>query len=104
MPSSDERRRARWDRDSASCAVANETAVGSSSVPMLPNLRSVLMRCFWRPANLSYCTLDRLSRYKAIFWRQVRQILIALDALDRRKSTGQRARFPPRLPTRTAGL
>jgi hypothetical protein len=38
-----------------------------------------------RLANLPDYALDRLSRYEAILWRQVRQILIALDALDRRK-------------------
>ena len=42
-------------------------------------------RCFLRLANLPDHALDRLSRYEAILWRQVRQILIALDALDRRK-------------------
>ena len=42
-------------------------------------------RCFLRLANLPDYALDRLSRYEAILWRQVRQILIALDALDRRK-------------------
>jgi hypothetical protein len=38
-----------------------------------------------RLANLPDYSLDRLSRYEAILWRQVRQILIALHALDRRK-------------------
>jgi hypothetical protein len=38
-----------------------------------------------RLANLPSHALDRLSRYEATLWRQVRQILIALDALDRRK-------------------
>jgi hypothetical protein len=42
-------------------------------------------RCFLRLANLPDYALDRLSRYEAILWRQVRQILIALDALGRRK-------------------
>jgi hypothetical protein len=36
--------------------------------------------------------LDRLSRYEAILWRQVRQILSALDALDRRKPQERRRR------------
>ena len=35
-------------------------------------------RCFLRLANLPDYALDRLSRYEAILWRQVRQILIAL--------------------------
>ncbi len=42
-------------------------------------------RCFLRLANLPNYALDRLSRYGAILWRQVRQTLIALDGLDRRK-------------------
>jgi len=44
-----------------------------------------LTRCFLRLANLPNCALDRLSRYEATLWRQVRQTLLALDALDRRK-------------------
>ena len=44
-----------------------------------------LPRCFLRLANLPNSALDRLSRYEAILWRQARQILLALDALDRRK-------------------
>jgi hypothetical protein len=37
-------------------------------------------RCFLRLANLSSYPLDRLSRYEATLWRQVAQILFALDA------------------------
>jgi hypothetical protein len=36
---------------------------------------------------------DRLSRYEAILWRQVGQILFALDALDRRKPQDRGRRF-----------
>jgi hypothetical protein len=46
---------------------------------------AALTRCFLRLANLPNFALDRLSRYEAILWRQARQILHALDALDRRK-------------------
>jgi hypothetical protein len=49
-------------------------------------------RCFLRLANLPNYALDRLSRYEAMLWRQVRQILFALDALDRRKPQ-ERSRF-----------
>jgi hypothetical protein len=35
----------------------------------------------------------RLSRYEATLWRQVGQILFALDALDRRKPQDRRRRF-----------
>jgi hypothetical protein len=44
-----------------------------------------LARCYLRLANLPNFALDRLSRYEATLWRQVRQTLLALDALDRRK-------------------
>jgi hypothetical protein len=44
-----------------------------------------LARCFLRLANLPNYALERLSRYEAILWRQVGQILFALDHLDRRK-------------------
>jgi hypothetical protein len=36
-------------------------------------------------ANLPNYVLDRLSRYEVTLWRQVGQILFALDSLDRRK-------------------
>jgi hypothetical protein len=46
-----------------------------------------------RLANLPNFALDRLSRYEAILWRQVGQILFALDALDRRKPQDRGRRF-----------
>jgi len=46
-----------------------------------------------RLANLPNYALDRLSRYEATLWRQVRQILFALDALGRRKPWDRRRRF-----------
>jgi hypothetical protein len=52
-----------------------------------------LTRCFLRLANLPNFALDRLSRYEAILWRQARQILLALDALDRRKPQERTRRF-----------
>ena len=42
-------------------------------------------RCFLRLADVPNYALDRLCRYEATLWRQVRQILFALDALGRRK-------------------
>ena len=53
-----------------------------------------LARCFLRLANLPNYALDRLSRYEATLWRQVRQTLLALDALDRRKPQERGRRFP----------
>jgi hypothetical protein len=48
--------------------------------------------CFLRPANLPNYVLDRLSRYEVTLWRQVGQILFALDSLDRRKPQERRRR------------
>ncbi len=42
-------------------------------------------QCFLRLANLPNYALDRLSRYEYTLWRQVAQILFALDNLNRRK-------------------
>jgi len=50
-------------------------------------------RCFLRLANLPNFALDRLSRYEATLWRQVAQIMFALDALDRRKPWYRWRRF-----------
>src|SRR5262249_10620268 len=50
-------------------------------------------RCFLRLANLPSFALDRLSRYEATLWRQARQILFALDALNRRKPQERIRRF-----------
>jgi hypothetical protein len=44
-----------------------------------------LARCFLGVANLPNYALDRLSRYEYTLWRQVAQILFALDNLSRRK-------------------
>jgi hypothetical protein len=52
-----------------------------------------LARCFLRLANLPNCALDRFSRYEATLWRQGRQILLTLDALDRRKPQDRNNRF-----------
>ena len=42
-----------------------------------------LTRAFVRLSNLPTCPLDRLSRYEATLWRQARQVLFALQRLDR---------------------
>jgi hypothetical protein len=52
-----------------------------------------LTRCFLRLANLPNIAFDRLGRYEATLWRQARQILFSLDALDRRKPQERRRRF-----------
>lgn len=52
-----------------------------------------LARCFLRLANLPSYALDRLSRYEVVLWRQVDQVLMVLDALDRRKPQERGHRF-----------
>jgi hypothetical protein len=56
--------------------------------------RCHLARCFLHLADLPNYALDRLSRYEYLLWRQVAQILFALDNLNRRKpQERQRSRF-----------
>jgi len=78
-----------YDRDPAARDITNakETVPRSESnaVGLAVDPTVELTRCFLRLANLPNFALDRLSRYEAILWRQVRQILLALDTLDRRK-------------------
>jgi hypothetical protein len=71
---------------STSKALANPTP---TSVDPAANLA----HCFLRLANLPNYALDRLSRYEATLWRQVGQILFALDTLDRRKPQERHRRF-----------
>jgi hypothetical protein len=52
-----------------------------------------IARCFLRLANLPNYTLDRLSRYEVTLWRQVDQMLLTLDSLNRRKPQERRRRF-----------
>jgi hypothetical protein len=49
--------------------------------------------CFLRLANLPDFSLDRLSRYEAILWRQACRVLYALETLDRRKPQERSWRF-----------
>ena len=50
--------------------------------------------CFLRLAMLPTFPLDRLSRYEHLLWRQVRQIVITLESLRRRKQQPRRSNFP----------
>jgi hypothetical protein len=70
---------------SATEAVPKSNPIGPALDPTVE-----LTRCFLRIANLPNFALDRLSRYEAILWRQARQILHALDALDRHKPQERR--------------
>jgi hypothetical protein len=60
-----------------------KTVPTSDVPPAVPIIE--LARCFLRLANLPNFALYRLSQYEAALWRQARQILFALEALDRRK-------------------
>ena len=85
-----------FDRDPASHDTTNATETGQNSrrkaVEAAAHPAADLARCFLRLANLPNYALDRLSRYEATLWRQVRQVLLALDALDRCKPQERRRR------------
>jgi hypothetical protein len=81
------------DPDRELQALTKETANGLSSGLEPDDPAADLARCFLRLANLPNFALDRLSRYEAILWRQVAQILFGLDALDRRKPQDRGRRF-----------
>jgi hypothetical protein len=68
--------------------VNNKKTVHCSALKDMPAAQ--FAQCFLRLANLPNFALDRLSRYEATLWRQVGQILVALDALDRRKPQERR--------------
>ena len=86
------------DRDPAAEGITNARApmlsAGLKSVEPDVHHTVEFARCFLRLANLPNFALDRLSRYEATLWRQVRQTLFALDALDRRKPQERGRRFP----------
>jgi hypothetical protein len=86
-----------YDSDSASRGITNATEPVQTSEPnpvALPVDHTVeLTRRFLRLANLPNFALDRLNRYEATLWRQAGQILLALDALDRRKPQARTRRF-----------
>src|SRR5579863_10003759 len=84
--------------DAASTPTANATELLPRFDPKTeepaadPSLH--LAQCFLRLANLPNYALDRLSRYEYALWRQVAQILFALDNLNRRKpQERRRSRF-----------
>jgi hypothetical protein len=79
------------DRGSDGTTPGTNSVASSKPEPIDP--AADLARCFLRLANLPSFVLDRLSRYEAILWRQVGQILFALDALNRRKPQDRGRRF-----------
>ena len=68
--------RSDFDHDPASHGMTNETEAvpGSSRKSIEPAVHPTteFARCFLRLANLPNYALDRLSRYEATLWRQVR--------------------------------
>jgi hypothetical protein len=76
-----------YDRHCASRDVTNAIEAVTEPKPIGPAVDPAvaLTRCFLRLSHLPNFALDRLSRYEATLWRQARQTLLALDALDRRK-------------------
>ena len=73
-------------------AIAGKASASASGEPDA-GPAAELARCFLRLANLPNFALDRLSRYETTLWRQVGQVLFALDALDRRKPQERTRRF-----------
>lgn len=66
----------------------------ASSKPRSPEQKELaadpsrhLAQCFLRLASRPTCPLDRLSRYEHTLWRQVAQILFALEKLNRKRSS-----------------
>jgi hypothetical protein len=86
-----------FDRDPVPYGITNATQSAPNSAPTSakPTVDPAgeLARCFLHLANLPNYALDRLSRYEATLWRQVGQILFALDSLDRRKSQHRRSHY-----------
>lgn len=85
------------DPDTTARLVGNGTGVQARSGPAVEGPSSdaavAFARCFLELADLPNFALDRLSRYEAALWRQVGQVLFALDTLDRRKPQERRRRF-----------
>ena len=81
------------DPDRAPHNITSEAQTPPRSGPEPVDPAADLARRVLRLANLPNFALDRLSRYEAILWRQVSQILFALDALDRRKPQDRGRRF-----------
>jgi hypothetical protein len=68
-----------------------ETVPDSRNKAAVPAV--ALARCLLRLADLPNFALDRLSRYEATLWRQAKQLVYALDVLDRRKPQERNCHF-----------
>jgi hypothetical protein len=79
-----------FDHEQAAHEVTSATEVVANAGATSVDAAAELGRCFLRLANLPNYALDRLSRYEITLWRQVDQILVALDGLERRKPQERR--------------
>jgi hypothetical protein len=68
--------------------------IESAPTPKTPSIGIDIAQCFLRVADLQDGAFERLGRYEATLWRQVRQILFALERLQWR--TSKNARYPGR--------
>ena len=84
----------RSDRGGNDAAAATRLPVTADTIPQgaepAADPAHHLAQCFLRLANLPTYPLDRLSRYEYTLWRQVAQILFALNNLNRRKPQERR--------------
>jgi hypothetical protein len=84
--------------ESVGCGKGGASASGTNPSELVRSVERAIdpaaeiAQCFLRLANLPSYVLDRLSRYEVTLWRQVWQILFALDSLDRRKPHERRRR------------
>ncbi len=65
---------------------------GSTSALPTPDARLDVARCFLRLANFDNGVFERLGRYEAALWRQVRQTVFTLERLRLRRSGASHAR------------
>ena len=73
-------------------SLANESAAAEAN-ELSSNPKTDLADCFLRLTNLPTLSLDRLSRYEHVLWRQARQIVFTLEALRCRRQP-RRSMFP----------
>jgi hypothetical protein len=70
-----------WANEGGSAKHAHNDASAASEVQL------IVARRFLRLADLDNGVFERLGRYEAALWRQVRQTLFTLEVLRRRKSS-----------------
>jgi hypothetical protein len=71
-------------------ATPDETGSDSATdAPQMPDPRLDIARCFLHLANLDSGVFERLGRYEAALWRQVRQTVFTLESLRWRTSSAR---------------